>query len=318
MQRRLIPLKRDHDTPLLGSSTCFDGSSRGGSDGPLLPSASRINPHKPSRSPALPLCMAGTEGGPVGRYPVWQASRVFRGWKAVRYARQARVGRHDPETDFGMIPLPTPHHHQTGSATRSRGCHAIAQKGVAKAFCCAGGMMTADGGGGRGSCGEWPAHPEMPRSGDCLQPHHHPSCRSHRANGARREPATGHFHLVLAHRQHAPMTHSFARRTPSSSHCTDTALAYGHRIGSNHNEDWYAACESTPPSHFNSHNSEFYLVTSTREQNSTAPSWGRGTAGRGGGGGGWAPGGRGEGTGHAARTGQRVPEGEERGQAMPR
>ena len=74
-------------------------------------------------------------------------------------------------------------------------------------------------GGGRGSCGEWPTHPEMPRSGDCFQPHHHPSCRSHRANGARREPATGRFPLVLAHRQHAPMTHSFARRNPSSSHC---------------------------------------------------------------------------------------------------
>jgi len=146
MQRRLIPLKRDHDTPLLGSSTCFDGSSRGGSDGPLLPSASRINPHKPSRSPALHgRCgrWAGVEGIRCGRQAQWAP-----GWKAVRYARQARVGRHDPETDFGMIPLPTPHHYQTGSATSSRGCHAIAQKGPAKAFCCARGVMTADGGGG--------------------------------------------------------------------------------------------------------------------------------------------------------------------------
>lgn len=149
MQRRLIPLKRDHDTPLLGSSTCFDGSSRGGSDGPLLPSASRITPHKPSRSPALHGRygrLVGVEGSRYGSRAARQASTADQGWKAVRYARQARVGRHDPETDFGMIPLPTPHHHQTGSATCSRGCHAIAQKGPAKAFCCVGGMMTADGG----------------------------------------------------------------------------------------------------------------------------------------------------------------------------
>ena len=142
------------------------------------PPALRWTPHKPSRSPALHGRYgrwAGVEGSRHGSRSARQASTVGHGWKAVRYARQARVGRHDPETDFGMIPLPTPHHHQTGSATRSRGCHAIAQKGPAKAFCCAGGMMTADGG-GRGWRGEWPAHPEMPRSGDCLQPHHHPSC----------------------------------------------------------------------------------------------------------------------------------------------
>lgn len=113
------------------------------------PPALRWTPHKPSRSPALHGRCGRLEGWKVGRYgsrSARQASTVGPGWKAVRYARQARVGRHDPETDFGMIPLPTPHHHQTGSATRSNGCHAIAQKGPAKAFCCAGGMMTADGG----------------------------------------------------------------------------------------------------------------------------------------------------------------------------
>jgi hypothetical protein len=106
------------------------------------PPALRWTPHKPSRSPALPLCMdgvEGVEGGQHGRQAEWaEVGRLS--------ARQARLGRHDPETDFGMILLPTPHHHQTGSATRSGGCHAIAQKGVAKAFCCAGSMMTADGG----------------------------------------------------------------------------------------------------------------------------------------------------------------------------
>lgn len=138
MQRRLIPLKRDHDTPLLGSSTCFDGSSRGGSDGPLLPSASRINPHKPSRSPAL--------HGRYGRWAGVEGGHSGQGLEAWQGCHGQKAGPTGSSTDWPTRFLPTPHHHQTGSATRSRGCHAIAQKGPAKAFCCAGSMMTADGG----------------------------------------------------------------------------------------------------------------------------------------------------------------------------
>jgi hypothetical protein len=137
MQRRLIPLKRDHDTPLLGSSTCFDGSSRGGSDGPLLPSASRINPHKPSRSPAL--------HGRYGRWSGWKPGSTA-GKQSGQRLEGGLAGTTGRSTDWPTRFLHTPHHHQTGSATRSGGCHAIAQKGVAKAFCCAGDMMTADGG----------------------------------------------------------------------------------------------------------------------------------------------------------------------------
>ncbi len=95
------------------------------------PPALRWTPHKP---PALPLCMAGTEG--------W---KVWKGWKVGRSAGRTHRQQH-------LIGLQdsSPHRTttETGSATRSSGCRAIAQKGPAKAFCCAGDMMTADGGGG--------------------------------------------------------------------------------------------------------------------------------------------------------------------------
>ena len=120
------PPKRGGNAPLFGARIA-EGAA-GDSDGPRAP-CSALDPPQ-----TLPLSRSA--------WPVRKAVRL----EGIRCGRQARVGRHDPETDFGMIPLPTPHHHQTGSATRSGGCHAIAQKGVAKAFCCAGSMMTADGG----------------------------------------------------------------------------------------------------------------------------------------------------------------------------
>lgn len=153
MQRRLIPLKRDHDTPLLGSSTCFDGSSRGGSDGPLLPSASRINPHKPSRSPALhgrcgsAAGMAGVAGTEAGL--AWKPAGTEAGHHGKQSGQGWKVGWQEPRAEaLGGLQDSSPYRTTTkiGSATRSGGCHAIAQKGPAKAFCCAGGMMTADGG----------------------------------------------------------------------------------------------------------------------------------------------------------------------------
>ena len=124
------PPKRGGNAPLFGARIA-EGAA-GDSDGPRAP-CSALDPPQ-----TLPLSRSA--------WPVRKVGRLAGSRYGSRSARQATLGRHDPETDFGMIPLPTPHHHQTGSATRSSGCLAIAQKGPAKAFCCAGDMMTADGG----------------------------------------------------------------------------------------------------------------------------------------------------------------------------